>query len=288
MALARLIAFCLSLVPKPWLWRMGVFLGWLWWEVFRFRRFTLYRNISIVFPNETKAERTRMIRESLSWLGYNIFETLMIPQMDEKWLRDWMVFEGLEHLDQALTQKKGALLLSLHLGNGDLAAVALPLMDYKINLISKRFKVEWANKFWFGMREAKGTKLIDPHGKDNAFQILKALKKNESVVFVIDQFMGRPYGIPTDFFGKPTATAYGLSLFAAKTRAPVLPVWTYHDQDLKIHVAFGKPIEFDEVPEDKDLQMKRMTQKYNSVLEGLILQHPEQWMWVHRRWKRWE
>lgn len=285
---AQLVAFFLSLFPRRWLWAWGVFMGWLWWDVFRFRRFTLYRNITIVFPDLPKAERVRLIKRSLSWLGYNFFETLLIPGMDEEWVRKWVVFEGLENLDRAHAQKKGALLLSLHLGNGDIAAVALPVLGRKLNLISKRFKVKWANDFWFGMRERKGTKLIEPHSKNNAFEILKALKANEAVTFVIDQFMGRPYGIPTTFFGRPTATAYGLALFAMKTGAPVIPVWTYHDEDLRIHVAFGPPVEIEHFSDDKDLQMKGMTQKYNSVLEKLILAHPEQWMWVHRRWKHWE
>lgn len=288
MAVVRFLAWLLSLLPRRVLWWWGVFLGWLWWDVFRFRRFTLYRNITIVFPNLPKEERIRLIRQSLSWLGFVFFETLLIPAIDEKWLKKWVVVEGDHHLRQALDQGKGAFLLSLHLGNGDMAATALPMLGWPLHLITKRFKVKWANDFWFGMREAKGTKLIEPHGSNNAFQILKAIKANEVVVFVIDQFMGRPYGIPTTFFGRPTATAYGLSLFAMKTGAPVVPVWNYHDDDLRIHIAFGEPVEFEHFSDDKDLQMKGMTQKYNSVLEKLILAHPDQWMWVHRRWKHWE
>lgn len=287
MALIQFIAFCLSLIPRRLQWWMGSALGWLWWNVFRFRRFTLLRNITIAFPDLPKEERLRLIRRSLSWMGFNIFETLQIPRFNERNVRSRVTLHGVEHLEQALAQGKGVLLLSLHLGNGDLAAVSLPLLGHKIHLISKKFKVKRLNDVWFGMREAKGTRFIDPHGKDNAFQILKALRANEPVVFVIDQFMGRPYGIPTTFFGRPTATAYGLSLFAAKTRAPVLPIFTYFDEDLHGHVEFGPIIPFEEFA-DKDVQLTRMTQKYNSVLEQLITAHPEQWMWVHRRWKRWE
>lgn len=220
-------------------------------------------------------------------MGYNLVEILQIPQLNARNVDEKLVFEGEEHYAAAQAKGKGVLLLSLHLGNGDLGITGLSLKSYPLHLISKKFKTAWVNRLWFGLREMKGTKFIDPHGRETAFQILKALKAGEGVVFVIDQFMGRPYGIPTTFFGVPTATAYGLALFATKTRAPVLPAYTYRDSELKLHVAFGPEIPFEEVA-DKDLQMLRMTQKYNEVLEALILKHPEQWMWVHRRWKRWE
>lgn len=287
MAFLKVFAFCLARLPLNWQWGFGVFLGWLWWDVFRLRRFTLYRNITIVYPHLPKDERVKLIKKSLSWMGFHLIETLQIPAVQTDWLNRRIVIEGAEHFKAAQAQNKGVLLLSLHLGNGDMGAAGLSVAGYPLHLISKKFKIRFLNDTWFGLRETKGTRFIAPHGKETAFQILKALKAKEAVVFVMDQFMGRPYGIPTKFFGVPTATAYGLALFATKTRAPVLTVYTYHDPDLVLHVAFGPEIEFEEVA-DKDLQMERMTQKYNSVLEKLILSYPEHWMWVHRRWKRWE
>ena len=99
--------------------------------------------------------------------------------------------------------------------------------------------------------------------------------------------MGKPYGIETTFFGRKTGTAYGLALFAMKSKAPVIPVYAYRDEDLKTHVVFEEEIQVENI-EDKDLQIRVMTQKYNDRVESIVRRHREQWMWVHRRWKKWE
>lgn len=288
MAALNAIAWFLNLMPLRVQWWLGLFFAWLWWDVFKLRRFTVYRNISIVFPKMPKAEKKKLIKKSLAWMGFQIIETLQLPQVDESWLGRRLIVEGLDRYQAAAGQGKGVLLLSLHLGNGDWGAAALPLAGVPTHLISKKFKLKRMNALWFGMREAKGTKFIDPHGAETAFQILKALKAKNAVIFVIDQFMGKPFGIETTFFGKKTGTAYGLALFATKTKAPVLPVYTYHDDEFRLHVVFGEEVPYQEFSSDKDLQMAGMTQKYNSVLEQIILRHPEHWMWVHRRWKKWE
>lgn len=287
MLVIRFFAGLVHRLPRRYQWAIGRFLGYLWWDVLRLRRFTLYRNITIAFPEASKAERIRMVKESLVHLGMTFVEVMTLPAIDKQWVNDNVVFDGIENYQKAKAKGRGVLFLSLHLANGDLGATALSLQGFPLHLISKKFKLKWLNDVWWRMRAEKGTRFINAHGSENAFHILKALRAQDDIVFVLDQFMGRPYGIPTRFFGVETATAYGLALFAAKTRAPVVPVYLFRTKDLTTHLVFGPEVEFCEV-EDKDLQMKQMTQKYNGVLEEIIRAHPEQWMWVHRRWKKWE
>lgn len=287
MSVVKFFSFLVHAIPRRWQWALASFLGFLWWDIFRLRRFTLYRNITIAFPEASKEERIRMIRESLRHLGLTFLEVLHIPATNRRWMERHVIFEGLENFEKAQAQGKGVLAMSLHLANGDIGATAIPLRGIPFHLISKKFKLKVLNDIWWRIRAEKGTRFIDAHNSENAFQILKALRAKGTVCFVIDQFMGRPYGIPTKFFGVPTGTAYGLALFALKTKAPVLPVYTYRDEELTTHLVFGPEIPL--IPgEDKDLQIAQMTQKYNEVLEEIIRRHPEQWMWVHRRWKRWE
>lgn len=276
-----------SLFSRRWLWQAGRFFAFLWWDVFRLRRFTLYRNVTIVFPEKSKEERLQLIKESLIWMGYNFFEELQIPSFDQRRLQEQVRFEGLENYAQARSQGKGVLFLCLHIGNGDAAVAYMSLFGMNIHLITKKFRNPALNDVWFGLRARSGTKFIDAHGRETAFQILKALKNQGAVAFVLDQFMGKPYGLETKFFGKPTGTAYGLALFALKTGAPVLTASTYRDRDFKTVIRFGAPIAIENIS-DKDLQMQAMTEKYNRELEKIILAHPEQWMWVHRRWKKFE
>ena len=97
--------------------------------------------------------------------------------------------------------------------------------------------------------------------------------------------MGMPYGVESRFFGVTTGTAYGLALFAKKTSKPVYPLYTYWSSDSKLHICIDEPIDLTrELSETNEV----ITNKFNSVLENIISQHPQHWMWVHKRWKTFE
>jgi KDO2-lipid IV(A) lauroyltransferase len=245
------------------------------------------KNLTIAFPDVSHEERMRIARTSMHHLCYNFVEFLQLPFMNQKWLENEVIFHGIENYERARAKGKGVLIMSLHLGNGDVGLAALALKGFRLHVISKKFKNRFLNQLWFGVREKMGTRFMEPHGSSLPFEILKACRQNEAVVFVIDQFMGKPYGISSTFFGRKTGTAYGLALFAMKSKAPVLPVYTYRDAQFRTHVVFEEEIGA-EKNEDKDLQIRQMTQKYNDRVEAIVRKHPDQWMWVHRRWKKWE
>jgi len=275
-------------LPESFRWKLSEGLAGLAWSVFRFRRFTLLRNVSIAFPEKSKEERIEIVRSSLVYTAFNFFEILVLPQMNQKFSEAHVILNNIEHLEAAKAKGKGVLSLCLHIGNGDYSASVLAQMDYEVAIISKRFKSQFWDKLWFGLRGAHGVQHIEAHSARTAFEILKRCKRGGIVAFVLDQFMGRPYGIPSTFFGRATGTAYGLALFAVKTGAPVVPIWTYRDRQTgKIHVCFEPEVAMIEEA-DRDEQLRKMTEKYNRVLEQIIAKRPEQWMWIHRRWKWWE
>ncbi len=285
--LATSLAFSFWIFPRPMRWAFAVFLGFLWFDALKLRRWTVLKNLTIAFPEESHEERLRIARQSMYHFCYGFVEFCLLPFMNQKWLQKNCVFHGMEIYERAKAEGKGILMLSLHLGGGDVGIAALSLKGLPIHVISKKFKNRFLNQFWFGTREKMGTGFLEPHGSSVAFDILKLCRKNQSIIFVIDQFMGKPYGIATTFFGKQTGTAYGLALFAMKTNAPVLPVYTYRDDQLRTHVVFEEPIQVEKI-EDKDLQIRAMTQKYNDRVESIVRRYREQWMWIHRRWKKWE
>lgn len=285
----RINAWFLRLWPRSWLRASGSLLGFLWIDLFRFRRRIVMTNLEIAFPEKSVEEKTRIGRESVYNLGRNFAEFFMIPAMTEGWLRRHLVFEGEENLRAAQALGKGMFFLTLHLGNGDIGANAIAMRFCEVFLITKRFKNRLFDDLWFSIRGAKGVKYIDAHGPSNAFDILKALKKNAGLVFVVDQYMGKPYGIATNFFGKRTGTAYGLALFSQKTKAPVLPVYTYEGDDGKMHVVFEPMMDLSSfIVEDKKQSMQNLTQAFCDKVEEIIRRHPEQWLWVHRRWKNFD
>lgn len=285
--IATSLALAFRVFPKRLRWAMGVFLGTLWFDILKLRRWTVLKNVTIAFPDESHEERLRIARESMFHLCYNFIEFSQLPFLNKKWVENEVVLHGLENFERARGKGKGVLILSLHVGNGDVGLAALAIKGFRLHVISKKFKNRFLNQLWFGVREKMGTRFLSPHGSSLAFDILKACRQQESVVFVTDQFMGKPYGIESTFFGRKTGTAYGLALFAMKSKAPVLPVYTYRDAELRTHIVFEEEIAFEKI-EDKDLQIRLMTQKYNDRVESIVRRYREQWMWVHRRWKKWE
>jgi KDO2-lipid IV(A) lauroyltransferase len=291
-----LIKSCISflsylwfLLPRALVRGMGALIGFLWIDLFRVRRRVVLENLQIAFPAWTAEKRRQVGRESVYNMGRGFFEFFIIPHMDQHWVDTHVAFEGLEYYQQAQEKGKGVLLMSLHLGNGDIGASTLVMKGHPLNIITKIFKNEFFNDLWFSFRGGKGVRHIDAHGPSTAFDILKALKRKEGVIFVIDQFMGKPFGILTQFFGRATGSAYGLALFAIKTKAPVLPIYTYEGADQKMHVIFEPEVPvLDLLTEDKEASILAMTQRFNDKIEEIVRKHPEQWMWVHRRWKEFE
>jgi KDO2-lipid IV(A) lauroyltransferase len=222
-------------------------------------------------------ERVSLGRRSLQNLGLNFVEYSFLPYLNKDNFNDFFEFHGLEILDQALAEGKGALLLTLHLGHGDLACAALSLRGYPIVMVSKFFKAKWLNDLWFGMRARLGTKFVPP--RDSSYALLKGLKTGHAVVIPLDQFTGPPIGVRTHFFGVETGTAAGLAVMAERSKAPVLSCYTCRQPDGRHGVNIVR-----EVPAG-DATPEVVTQRFNDELESFVRAHPDQWMWIHRRWK---
>lgn len=285
----KFISYLLFLLPRSFVRWLGGSIGFLWVDLLRVRRKVIFGNIDIAFPEWSEEKKHQVGRESVYNMGRGFFEFFTVPHLNKNWLQNSVVFEGEENLKAALAKGKGILGMSLHLGNGDLASSAIVMQGYPTTIITKVFKNQFFNDLWFSFRGAQGVKYIDAHGDKTSFDILKGLKRQEIIIFVIDQFMGKPYGIATKFFGKKTGTAYGLSLFAMRTKAPIVPIYTYEGADRKMHVVFEPEIPvLDLVTDDKDASSLAMTQRFNDKIEEIVKKHPEQWMWVHRRWKDFE
>lgn len=266
---------------------LGTMLAFLWVDVFHIRQKVVFDNIDLAFPNTSDQQKIKWMRESLFVLCRSFFDVIRIPYLTERLISRHINFVGTENLKNY--ENTGVIFLSLHMASGDLAGAAFSQKIKPLSLITKRIKNKFFDEFWFSMRTQSKTEFIDAHGKNNAFEILKALKRNRGVVFVIDQFMGRPFGVESLFFGHKTGTAYGLALFAQKTKVPVLPLSTFWSLDGKLNVEVGSAIDFtDIITDDKDVIHALVMNRCNQVVESIIRKNPGQWMWVHRRWKDFE
>jgi len=262
---------------------LGHTLGWIWFDVLRIRRNVIIDNMGIAFPNLSRQERIGLGRQAMKEFGQNIVEHSLLPFLTTDNFTEHFVFHGREHLDRALAKGRGVLLLTLHLGNGDLAVAGLALCGYPMYLVSKIFKSKWLNDLWFGMRERSGVRFIPP--RNSSYSVLKALKNKGVVIFVLDQFTGPPIGIRTRFFGRETGTGVGLATIAERSQAPVVPAYTVRNAKGQFEVFLEPEIAF-EIYGDRDETLARMTQSYNDRLERYVRMYPTQWMWLHKRWKK--
>ncbi len=282
--LAAVIAFSPAAIRKF----LGDLFGLLWFDVFRIRRQVALENVRLAFPEKSQVEVVAIARASLKNIGQTLIDFTQFPFLSALNIDEFVEFEGFDYAREALKSKKGVLFLSMHLGNGDLGVTGCSIKGLKIHLISKRFKSKWLDDLWFGMRGRHGTKFVSP--EKSSFTILRALGQNEIVVFVLDQFMGPPVGVRTKFFGRETGTAMGLALVHLRTDAPLIVSYTYRRPDNKLVVVFEKAVSvadfgLDPLVTERGQIISMLTQKYTDKIEQLVRRHPEQWMWIHRRWK---
>ncbi len=288
----RLLSWLLVMLPLKLQLFLGDMLGIIWFDVLRIRRAVALGNLKMCFPDWDETKRVRVARLSVCNLGRSFIEFLRIPiiasseNMKNKWLPHFHI-EGRENLERALSKNRGVFLLTAHIGSGDWGTVGLALNNIPVHIISKEFKLKWLNNFWFETRASLGSEFIPDRG--SALAILKLLKKNKIIVFLLDQYMGPPIGIKTKFFGHETGTPLGLALLASRSHAAVVPTYTYRRSDGTTGLVFEPEIAFqDFLDKNKEEVFRLMTQKYCDKIEEWVKLYPEQWMWVHRRWKKYK
>jgi KDO2-lipid IV(A) lauroyltransferase len=195
--------------------------------------------------------------------------------------------ENLDVFIRAFRQGKGVLVLTGHFGNWEVATIAgianYPEVRGRFHFVRRPIKPAWLDALVTRRFEKGGFGVIGKRGSLD--QILDLLAKGDVIVFPFDQHAGPPDGIEVDFFGHPAWTFKSLAIIAMATGAPVMPATSWREPDGHHVLRFGEPLAPIE-SEDPNQSIRLTTRAYNAALERLILARPEQWYWVHRRWKR--
>ncbi len=191
-------------------------------------------------------------------------------------IADLIEIQGEELIDQALTQKKGLLVLSLHLGNWEMLIKSAIVSKHQFYVISKQMHQDFAQHTLKWMRK---NKVVVLYGKNQARQIINALAQNHIVVDVLDQHSNHKHAISADFFGRRCWTSIDFFRIAQMTQSPILCIYQYRKgKKFKIEVKEINGLETKDQMEDR---MKVVLKMY----ENLIISHFDQWLWMHRRWK---
>ncbi len=216
-----------------------------------------------------------------SHLGMNIVELFRWLGGGQEEIKAYIKADHDDRMRAALAQGRGCIALVAHVGNFDVMGL-WGAANFPMTIISKELKgARGVNEFWMEKRAEAGLKILPAHNSYRA--CLRVLKQGECLGFILDQNMARGEGIFVDFFGQLASTTPGLAVMSAHSRAPVMPVYMLREADGSHTVHFLPQIE---PPADREPEtIARATQHYTRVIEDIVRAHPEQWIWMHRRWR---
>ena len=243
----------------------------------KIRKEVAYKNLKKVFSDKSEEEIKKIIDKCYENYARNTAEIYLA---DKKKLYQSVKTVGWENLEKALKKNKGVILASAHLGNWELAGAYIATKK-KISVIIKKQRNPLFNDYMVKSREKENIKII--YKKNALREIIKDLKENYIVTILIDQSAGKS-GIRTEFLSYPASTFVGTAKIAIKTKSPIVPAFAIRDENNENVFYFEKPIYTDEI-ENTPQNVKKLTDKLNKILESYILRFPEQWFWVHKRWK---
>lgn len=281
----RIFGFFINLLPEGFALWIGRQFGNLMYALdFEHRRIAI-DNLEIAFGQEkTGAERRSIARKNFQNLGMMAIEFFQIPKMDMEAYQRKVETEGVDEALKVLEQNRGALLLLGHFGNWELMVPMSRIIQKPILAIAKPIKNNrWLDRWIIESREKIGLEIIPP--KNATPKVIEALSKNKVVGILFDQRGKRSKGIWADFFGRKVPTTPGLAVMALRSGAPVLPVFMIRMGFQKHRLIVREPLKLIHTGDfKKDIEAN--TQLFNQVLESIIRQYPEQWLWIHRRFER--
>lgn len=280
--LLKLLAWLLSLPPRRLFLLLGAGLGSLLGSL-GFRRKIAESNIKLAFPELADNERALLLRRFYRHLGALFLEILASFFRFDRFVQRLSDVEGEAHLRAALAEGKGVFVMTAHLGNWEVLTASGPtLFGTGVTMVTKELKPAWLHRAVDVTRALLGVKMAcEPKTMQG---ILRALKKKEIVGFVMDQYAGAPVGARVPFFGVPVGSHTALATLALRTGAPVVPAISYRKPNGRFTIRFDAPLATLE-DADQDRAVLLNTANYVKHTEAWVREFPEQWLWIHRRWK---
>ena len=278
---AKIVGFCVSRLPRPLTLVIGGWLGTLvFWFAPQQRELACeHLRCSLMLSDE---RRVRTIaKQCFQHLGKTVVEFMRFPRLDKQQIQRYITFEGVEHVERALAQGKGAIILTGHFGNWELLAASISAMVAPLTPIVRELRSPRLNALVSRYRERAGYATID---RDTGIRhALRCLKRNELLGIVADVDTAVS-GVFVDFFGRRAYTPYSPVAIALKTGAAILPSFIIRQPDGSHRAIIEPPLVLKRTNvKEKDLVIN--TQRFTKIIESYIRQYPAQWIWMHRRWK---
>lgn len=271
------------LLPISWGLKMGRGLGSLAWKWDRHHREISLENLRKAYQaNKTEADFQKISLGCFQFLGESMVEFANLPWLLRKENLNYFEVEGLEHLEAARKKGKGVIFLTAHFGNWEIMAMAMASLIFPFHVVARPLDNPLLDRWVNHRRSMKGNKVINKN--QSIRKILSLLQKNEAVGFLLDQNTGKNDGVFVPFFNRPACTSKGLALIALRKEATVIPLFMKPRAKGGYSVFFDKEISIIRTGRlEEDIILN--TQQFTSIIESVIREYPEKWLWVHQRWK---
>lgn len=251
----------------------------------RLRR-TIATNLKLAFPEKDDCWRRNLVKSNSREIARLLSDAIRLSELDAKWVSEHVACPALDRYSEVLSRGTGILIATGHLGSFELLGHTIGLMGHPLAAIARNFKNPSMDKWWKGLREARGNRIIDRTG---AFkETLREIEAGRSVAILFDQNVTKNHAVFVNLFGVPAATTKSVALAAIKTRAPVFVAsMRYVENDRycidAVECDFSGII--DDESKSSDAKVSEITQVITCHFEAMIKNFPQGWFWLHRRWK---
>ncbi len=283
----RALVGTLGLLPRSVARALGAAIGSLVYRLLSRLRRTGMQNLALAFPQKPLAEREAVLRGVYRSLGWQLAEFCLMSRYTPAQASQFIRYEGLENYLAARDRGQGVLVLTGHLGAWELSSFYHSLVGYPMSLVIRRLDNPLVDAFVNRIRCLHGNRVI--HKDDFARGLLKAMQQGETVGILMDTNMTPPQGVFVPFFGVQACTATAMARIALRSQAAVVPgflLWepAEHNGKGSYVLHFGTPIEMVRSG-DTEADILANTALFTAAIESYIRHAPDQWLWVHRRWK---
>jgi len=279
---AERIVRCINWIPLSLRKMFFIGLWYLFYYISQRYRFIAFYNLKRAFPDKSGEEIRKITKGVYRNLGIVTAEMFGLPYLTKERMERFITVEGIENIHEARQKRKGFLLFGAHFSNWELMAYCAPYFLGPLTGVYRPLDHPLLDRVMRHIRSGSGNILVPK--KRAMIQMARSLAKGGAVALFIDQNMARKEGIFVDFFGRPACTTDGLALMALRSESPVLPCFIVRKSDDSYRLVIGKEVEVLRT-DDMDLDVKVNTQRFTAIVEDIIRQYPDQWLWIHQRWK---
>jgi len=273
----------ISSIPYKHISRIGRVLGILVYLIDVKHRRIVRRNLKFVYPEWPPRRVKKISKRVFQNLGITILEICQMTCFSSHDIIDKVKIRGQEHLINAMQNNKGAILISAHLGNWEIVPLFWPLcFKTPITVVARKIKNKIINRWIHELRTRFGNRVIDKEGA--LPEMTRTLRQNKILGILIDQGTRIPLGVKITFFNKYVTATPAAALLALRCKSPVLPAFCIRNGDGTFTVSIEPPLALKRT-DDLHADLRTNTQIMTDAIEKLVRKYPEQWFWVHKRWK---